>query len=106
MLPPGVHSFQSFFINLLLLFCLPCVGTDTLIDKFWLCGWLFERLGNVCGCEAVACFTHYFSFLSHLQCIPLPFFRLSQSPSLQLFWLPLKGVQIGFLVQKTYLFVP
>ena len=31
-----------------------CVGTDTLFDKFWSCGWIFERLGNVCGCEALA----------------------------------------------------
>src|SRR5690554_7320064 len=29
-----------------------CVRTDTLFDKFWSCSWLFERLGNVCGCEA------------------------------------------------------
>ncbi len=37
--------------------CLLCVGTDTLFDKFWSCVWLFERLGNVCGCEAWAiCF--------------------------------------------------
>lgn len=37
--------------------CLLCVGTDTLFDKFWSCGWLFERLVNVCGCEALAvCF--------------------------------------------------
>jgi len=31
-----------------------CVRTDTLFDKFWSCVWLFERLGNVCGCEALA----------------------------------------------------
>jgi hypothetical protein len=42
-----------FSFNLLLRFGLPCVGTDTLFDKFWACGWLFERLGNVCGCEAL-----------------------------------------------------
>lgn len=25
------------------------VGKDILIDKFWSCAWLFERLGNVYG---------------------------------------------------------
>ena len=50
------RSFSSVFLSLKFaaLSCLPCVGTDTLFDKFWSCGWLFERLGNVCGCEAWA----------------------------------------------------
>ena len=54
------RSFSSVFLSLkfAVLSCLPCVRTDTLFDKFWSCGWLFERLGNVCGCEAWAvCFT-------------------------------------------------
>jgi len=53
------RSFSSVLLSLKFaaLSCLPCVGTDTLFDKFWSCGRLFERLGNVCGCEAWAvCF--------------------------------------------------
>ena len=53
------RSFSSDLLSLKFaaLYCLPCVGTDTLLDKFWSCGWLFVRLGNVCGCEAWAvCF--------------------------------------------------
>jgi hypothetical protein len=42
-----------FSINLLLRFCLPYMGTDTLFDKLWLLRWLVW-LGNVCGCEGLA----------------------------------------------------
>ena len=50
-----------FSINLLLLFCLPCVGTDTLFDKLGLKRWN-KRLGNVCDCEALAS-NYYLMFL-------------------------------------------
>ena len=31
-----------------------CFGAAILFDKFWSACWIFERLGNVYGCEALA----------------------------------------------------
>lgn len=90
-----------FLFNLLLLFCLTCVGTDTLIDKFWLCGWLFERLGNVCGCEALAISFSCILFQTqqqlkicyHLLCLLCPSFSLSLPVPLNVL-----GISIHLLV--------